>query len=87
MWLGKISINQLNLSNIRLVTTYVQKKKSLKTTTLERQRQVAACAFFEKTENGCINCYCVRGTRTQPLICVGCSVKSIRDVFFENAFV
>ena len=30
--------------------------------------------------------YCVRGTRTQPLICVGCSVQLIREVFFEIAF-
>ena len=25
--------------------------------------------------------YCVRGTRTQPLICVGCSVQLVREVF------
>ena len=34
--------------------------------------------------------YCVRGTRTQPLICVGCPVQLIREVFlkldFEIAF-
>ena len=31
--------------------------------------------------------YCVRGTRTQPLICVGCPVQLIREVFLEIAFV
>ena len=34
--------------------------------------------------------YCVRGTRTQPLICVGCPVQLIREVLlkldFEIAF-
>ena len=40
-----------------------------------------------------INCYCVRGTRTQPLICVGCSVHYWvpcainKGGFFEIAFV
>ena len=37
--------------------------------------------------------YCVRGTRTKPLICVGCSVRYLmscainKRVFFEIAFV
>ena len=38
------------------------------------------------------SCYCVRGTRTQPLICVGCSVHYWvtcainKGGFFEIAF-
>ena len=31
--------------------------------------------------------FCVRGTRTQPLICFGCPLQLIGEVFFEIAFV
>ena len=31
--------------------------------------------------------YCVRGTRTQPLICVGCPVQLIREIFWDLIFV
>ena len=30
--------------------------------------------------------YCVRGTRTQPLICVGCPVQLIREIFLRPHF-
>ena len=52
------------------------------------------CGTFSKKEKETFLCphkghqfnrktyYCVPGTRTQPLICVGCSVQLVREVFF-----
>ena len=31
--------------------------------------------------------FCVRGTRTQPLNCIGCPVQLIRGVFLDCIFV